>query len=282
VSIEIKNSVQFPAQKNNNKSVGKSTTDTQSARERKLKKACKEFEALFLANLMRTMRKSFSEEGMLSGKGFGQGTFMDLMDGEVARFLTESNQKGLGISSMLYKQLSSILEKEERSQSSPEKVSRLNPSRNSNNRQRIRYSTNIRSYDRYIQDAARKYKVDPALIYAVIERESSGNPFASSGKGAKGLMQLMDGTARDMGVRDIYNPKENIDGGTRYLRMMLDRFGGDLRLALAAYNSGPGNVEKYGGVPPFRETEEYVSRVMESYGNYRFALSQNRIKVSDV
>jgi len=281
VSIDIKQGLMFPVRKSGNPNIKKGALNTKNAKELKLKKACREFESLFLANLMRTMRKSFSEDGILSGKGFGQSTFMDLMDGEVARFLTESNQKGLGISSMLYKQLSSILEMEGGGMSNSDKISGFN-SYNRGLRPEIQYNADIKSYDKYIRDSAAKYGVDPALIYAVIERESSGNPMASSGKGAKGLMQLVDATAKDMGVRDVYNPKENIEGGTKYLRMMLDRFEGNVPLALAAYNSGPGNVEKYGGLPPFRETEEYVSRVMESFNNYKLTLAQNQIKTSDV
>jgi len=95
----------------------------------------------------------------------------------------------------------------------------------------------------------------------VINVESSGNPHAISPKGAKGLMQLADSTASDMGMRDVFDPKENISTGSRYLRSLIDRFG-NVTLGLAAYNAGPANVEKYGGVPPFAETKQYIERVM--------------------
>ncbi len=125
-----------------------------------------------------------------------------------------------------------------------------------------------RRFGRFIDEAAERHQVDSALISAVIHAESGGDPNAVSPAGAKGLMQLMDTTAADLGVRDSFDAKENIMSGAKYLRQLLDRFG-DEKLAVAAYNAGPGAVERHGGVPPFAETRAYVKKVLASLTTYR-------------
>lgn len=121
---------------------------------------------------------------------------------------------------------------------------------------------NIATFDELIVFFARKYDLDPALIKAVIKAESDFNQYCVSYKGACGLMQLMPATAQGLGVFDIYSPRQNIEGGTRYLAWLLREFG-DVRLALAGYNAGPESVKKHGGTPPFTETKNYVSRVLQ-------------------
>jgi hypothetical protein len=120
-------------------------------------------------------------------------------------------------------------------------------------------------YRDLITKVSTKYQIDPYLIAALVQQESNFNPGAMSVDSAMGLTQMIPGTAAMMGVRDPSNPSQSLDGGVRYLKLMLKRFKGDVVLALAAYNAGPGNVEKYHGVPPFAETRDYVKRIMARY-----------------
>jgi soluble lytic murein transglycosylase-like protein len=123
--------------------------------------------------------------------------------------------------------------------------------------------------DALVNDNAQSQAVDPALIKAIIANESGFNANATSNVGAQGLMQLMPGTAAGLGVTDAYDPAQNVAGGTKYIKGLLEHFNGDVRLAVAAYNAGPGAVEKYGGVPPYAETQNYVQNVLASYAKYR-------------
>ncbi len=124
-------------------------------------------------------------------------------------------------------------------------------------------------YDGFIKRAARQYQIDPMLIKAVIKTESDFNPRAISSKGARGLMQLMPATASEVNVADPFNPRQNINGGTRYLRKMLDLFNGSIPLSLAAYNAGPTRVTEHGAIPNIPETKKYVRKVMKLYQAYR-------------
>jgi soluble lytic murein transglycosylase-like protein len=132
------------------------------------------------------------------------------------------------------------------------------------------YTTGSSQVDGYLIDSGKKNGVDPLLLYSVMHQESSFKANAVSPKGARGLMQLMPGTAVRYGVNNIFDPKQNIEGGARYLRFLLDRFDGDLNLVLAGYNAGEGAVEKFGWqIPPYSETREYVRRISRRYALLR-------------
>jgi soluble lytic murein transglycosylase-like protein len=119
--------------------------------------------------------------------------------------------------------------------------------------------------EQLVREAADRHRVDPALVRAVIETESNWNPTARSRKGAVGLMQLIPTTAQRFGVNDAYSPQQNVDAGVRYLKVLLERYDGNLDLALAAYNAGEGAVDRAHGVPAFRETRDYVQKVQNAY-----------------
>ena len=132
------------------------------------------------------------------------------------------------------------------------------------------FTTGDAQVDAYITESATRHGVDPLLIYSIMHQESSFKQRAISHKGARGLMQLMPGTAARYGVTNIFDPKQNIEGGTRYMRFLLNRFEGDLSLALAGYNAGEGAVDKYGWrIPPYAETQEYVRRISRRYSILR-------------
>ncbi len=128
----------------------------------------------------------------------------------------------------------------------------------------------------HIEEASQHYSLDPNLIQAVIQVESRYDPKALSPKGAQGLMQLMPQTARDLQVNDPFSPRENIDGGARYLRYLLDIYNQDMALALAAYNAGPEKVNLYRGIPPYLETKSYVQKVIQIYNRLKSQLLSTR------
>jgi hypothetical protein len=136
------------------------------------------------------------------------------------------------------------------------------------------FTTGDTTVDGYIVESGRRNSVDPLLLYAIMHQESTFKPRAISPKGARGLMQLMPGTALRFGVTNIFDRRQNIEGGARYMRFLLDRFAGDIRLALAGYNAGEGAVMKYGNnIPPYAETREYVRRITRRYGLIRDPLT---------
>jgi soluble lytic murein transglycosylase-like protein len=124
-------------------------------------------------------------------------------------------------------------------------------------------------FDEIIDAAAQKYDLDPALLKAMVQAESNFSPTAVSVVGAKGLMQLMDGTAQQLGVTNSFDPVDNIEGGARFLQQLLQRYDGNETLALAAYNAGPGAVDRWNGLPPYQETQIYVPRILDLRDQYR-------------
>jgi soluble lytic murein transglycosylase-like protein len=148
------------------------------------------------------------------------------------------------------------------------------------------FTTGSAQIDGYLVDAGTRNGIDPLLLYSIMHQESSFKSHAISPKGARGLMQLMPGTAMRFGVTNIFDPRQNIEGGARYVRFLLDRFDGDVNLTLAGYNAGEGAVEKYGWrVPPYAETQEYVRRISRRYALLRdpnAALYAARVSSNDV
>ncbi|MEW6281534.1 MAG: lytic transglycosylase domain-containing protein [Candidatus Eremiobacterota bacterium] len=146
---------------------------------------------------------------------------------------------------------------------------RFTPAQASKNDKVGSWNGDPRDFDSMIKQASRTHNVDESLIRAVIKQESAYDPKATSHCGAMGLMQLMPETAADLGVADAYDPYQNIMGGTKYLRQLLDRFNGNMTRAIAGYNAGPGAVEQHGGIPPYPETQNYVACVLEFYQRYK-------------
>jgi soluble lytic murein transglycosylase-like protein len=153
-----------------------------------------------------------------------------------------------------------------RSQPAEEKFPAVKPEHNLSS---IKGNQAERLYHPIIIQAASHHQIDPALVKAIIMAESSYNPRAISKKGAKGLMQLMPATAQALGVEDSFNPKQNISGGVRYFKKLVNRFDGDVKLALAAYNAGSKNVMRYQGIPPFKATRYYIKKVFKYYQLYK-------------
>lgn len=239
----------------------------------KLAKASKEFESMLTNMMIKSMTKT--TDGLFGKDNYGGDVLDVLFETEISKFITES--QGMGIADKIYKsltgeQLESLraISKEKpmpaavpTDQTDKNSVNKTNNAKSTNNA--IKPNNNamqrIEQYDDAIEAASKKFNVDKQLIKSVILTESAGKVNAKSHANAKGLMQLMDSTATEMGVDNPWNPTENIFGGTKYLSKMLKQYKGDTDLALAAYNAGPGNVNKYNGIPPFKETQNYVKRV---------------------
>ncbi len=257
-----------------------STKPTLEGEKRRLRKATKDIESLFLYQMLQSMRKTIPESSLGEGgglsSGLGKDIYTQMFDQELASKMAGRNERSL--SDMLYNSMVKLVEAQFNDKPSDEKsINEMLPQNNFIKIKRENESGAIKlnprdsrghevKFDREaigktIKKISEKYNLNPELIHAMVKAESNFNPDAVSKAGAKGLMQLVDTTATDMGVNDVFDPEENIEGGAKYLRKLLDDFG-DLKLALAAYNAGPGTVTRYGGVPPYRETQDYVKNIL--------------------
>jgi Rod binding domain-containing protein len=280
------------------KSAGSQSLDAQKSR---LKKATKDFEAYFMLYMLKSMRETIPKSGLLE-EGLGNDIYSSMFDEELSKKLAGSSPGSLSelLYKSLEKTLvaenqpagdaATIKKIDLQSKSLPLKsaankaihipntaaVRTPAPATTPTTKPEKEYAPTsqrpglkigsdpiLEKYGDSIVQASKQYNVSPRLIYSVIAAESGGRHDAISSRGAKGLMQLADSTAAQMGVSDSLDPHKNIVGGTKYLRELLDRYDGDLRLTLAAYNAGPGAVSKFNGVPPYSETQEYIDKVLD-------------------
>ncbi len=282
------------------------------AQKQKLQKASRDFEAIFISMMLKSMRGE--EKSSEFGESFGGEMVKGMFDGELAKHISKSSS--FGVAEAMYKKITGeslqelkqaqagmklhtevprtprvvtkkqieILEGKisfpEKQQTKPSVIRTGEASVPKQVKEIIvpvvplvKDSVNIHSntmervtsYDHIIEQAADTTGINKNLIKAMIVQESGGKNTARSSKNAKGLMQLIDTTAASVGVKNVWDPHQNINGGAKYLKQQLDRFEGNIPLALASYNAGPGNIEKYNGIPPFKETQNYVKRVMNLF-----------------
>ncbi|HAP34553.1 MAG TPA: murein transglycosylase [Bacteroidetes bacterium] len=246
----------------------------------KLQKAAKDFEAIFVNYLLQSMRKTVQKDEE-EGGGFGGEMMMEMFDQELSKNIARKSSLGFG--EMLYKKMTGeSLPKETakreivRAITSGEKTmtdktpffpklqteavkTEIIPIKKGKSTTVVNA---VEKYNDIVNRAAAKYDLDTSLIKAVIASESAGNPHAHSSANAKGLMQLIDSTATMVGVKNVWDPEQNIHGGTKYLKQLMDKFDGDVKLAVASYNAGPAKIEKTRKIPAIPETQQYVRRVM--------------------
>ena len=285
------NNAALMADMNPIENIGRNRGKTLESEKARLRHATEEFESFFSYQMLKTMRQTIpksddSKNGPFSGD-LGKDTWTDMFDMEVSKAMAQTGNRS--IADVLYSSLERLVEagfdqgetkellplrqtpgslklksvpinlpeQSDKIDIQPKPTFRIDRSASTGG---FPTDTITTRYGKIIEEAAAETKLDSTLIASVIEAESAGNPKAISKAGAKGLMQLMDSTAGDYGVTDSFDPRQNILAGSRFLKRLVDRFG-DVETALAAYNAGPGNVDKYGGIPPFSETQKYVEKV---------------------
>lgn len=254
IDLNLTNNVQMDSALADLQSI-KNKTEYSKEDLEKLKKVAQDFEAILVNQILKSMRKSMPKSDLF-GEGVASEFYTGMFDENIAKAV--ASKGGFHIADTII-------------------ASFTDDGKNGLTMQtlddyRIRsISTEIKltkgqDWDRgIIAQAAQKYALDPKLVEAVIKVESNYKANSVSNKGAVGLMQLMKATAEDLDVKNRYDARQNIFGGAKYLRRMLDRFDGNLELAVAAYNAGPSAVEKYNGIPPYKETERYVEKVLSNY-----------------
>lgn len=260
---------------------GKNMSDAEKT---ELAKAARGFEAIFVNMMMKEMKAGQLEDDKDGDGGFGADTLKGYMDMQFAEQVSKTG-KGIGIAEMIYSQMTGGDKLKAITQEQPAQIidqlknlikekteviedTGIDFAAATVNNFSTRVSDRLSKYQDIISEASEKYGVPENIIKGIITAESAGKSDAKSAVGAKGLMQLMDGTAKDLGVTNSYDPKQNILAGTKYIKQQIDKFG-SIDSALAAYNAGPGNVQKYGGIPPFKETQNYVEKVKKYSEMYK-------------
>ncbi|MCG8606984.1 transglycosylase SLT domain-containing protein [bacterium] len=222
-----------------------------------IRKAAQDFEAIFVAQILKNMRRSLSESGLF-GQGLANDIYSSMFDNQIAQAVASKN--GFHLSDIIINGL-------QIDDHNPQVVPELSLSdyrAEAIRRRSVNHAPT--AWDRsIIEHAAARYDLDPKLIESVIKVESNFRPNAVSKKGAVGLMQLMKNTATELGVQNRFDPRQNVFGGAKYLKDLITRFDSNLELALSAYNAGPTAVEKYKGIPPYQETQDYVKKVLNHY-----------------
>jgi soluble lytic murein transglycosylase-like protein len=255
-------------------SVSSRPNSTQNSNPEQIRKVAQEFETLFSSMMIKAMRKTIGENPLIP-QSTGEDIFTGMLDDEYSKMM--SSNTSIGLADLIVKELEKQ-EQPDNALSALRNIGKNNPWATDPRFLQKTTGTidatatpaatakgiknSLSKWNGLISRAARENGVDKDLISAIMVQESGGNHLALSPKGAKGLMQLMDTTAADMGVKAPFSPWANISGGTKYLKQLLDRFNGNEQLAVASYNAGPGAVDQYGTVPPYPETRNYVKSVL--------------------
>jgi soluble lytic murein transglycosylase-like protein len=248
------------------------TKNLSVSEKQKMMEVSKQFESLLTSMMLKSMNQT-SGGGMFGENNFGGDIFDSIFQNEIADQMSKGT--GLGVADQIYRRLTGENPSSEVLNTKLEPIKKqpkievtssnvetpvVKPSNQS--------LTRLSKYENIINDASETYGVDKNIIKSVILAESSAKENAVSTANAKGLMQIIDSTAKYLGINNVWDPKENIMGGAKYLSELLRKYNGNLKFALAGYNAGPGNVDKYNGIPPFTETQTYVKRVTGYLKNF--------------